>query len=163
MLYLLCKLPVVPCWLVALYALSVTVFTAIQYVMARMVQDSQPVVRVRFHGASPSFAVEPSPGKTIELRCSAGFLLPLTIYRLRPLLPSAASISGPIPIFWCHLSDKLVPAGVYNEQALVALDYITYRAGQYGVKIIAVLADNWQQADSTVNVSLEGSKDCCKC
>ncbi len=30
--------------------------------MARMAQDSQPVARVRFHGASSTFAVEPSPG-----------------------------------------------------------------------------------------------------
>ena len=44
-------------------------------------------------------------------------------------------------------------AGQYNEAALVALDYIVYRAGQYGVKLIAVLADNWQKADSTYNVS----------
>lgn len=43
-------------------------------------------------------------------------------------------------------------AGVYNEAALKALDYIVYRAGQYGVKLMAVLADNWQKADSTYNV-----------
>lgn len=77
----------------------------ITYVMARMVQDGQPVARVRFHGASPSFAVESSPG-------------------------------------------------VYNEAALKALDYIVYRAGQYGVKLIAVLADNWQKADSTYNYAM---------
>lgn len=77
----------------------------ITYVMSRMVQDGQPVARVRFHGASSDFAVETSPG-------------------------------------------------VYNEAALKALDYIVYRAGQYGVKLLAVLADNWQKADSTYNYAM---------
>ena len=50
-------------------------------------------------------------------------------------------------------------AGVYNEAALKALDYIVYRAGQYGVKLIAVLADNWQKADSTYNVRAFAAAD----
>lgn len=44
-------------------------------------------------------------------------------------------------------------AGNYTASAWRAIDYIIARAGQYGVKLIYVIADNWQTADSTINVS----------
>ena len=45
-------------------------------------------------------------------------------------------------------------AGNYTASAWRAIDYIIARAGQYGIKLIYVVADNWQQADSVINVSL---------
>lgn len=44
-------------------------------------------------------------------------------------------------------------AGNYTASAWRAIDYIIARAGQYGIKLIYVVADNWQQADSVINVS----------
>lgn len=41
--------------------------------------------------------------------------------------------------------------GVYNETVFKALDYIIYRAGVYGVKLILTLGDQWNTADSKIN------------
>ena len=51
---------------------------------------------------------------------------------------------------------KLNPpfAGVYNETAFAALDYILDTAAYHGVKVIFTMADNWQYADSKRNVSI---------
>ena len=44
-------------------------------------------------------------------------------------------------------------SGVYNETAFRALDYILDTAAYNGVKIIFTMGDNWQFADSKMNVS----------
>ncbi|KAK9837678.1 hypothetical protein WJX74_002813 [Apatococcus lobatus] len=44
-----------------------------------------------------------------------------------------------------------VSPGNYTASAWRAIDYIIARAGQYGIKLIYVVADNWQQADSVIN------------
>lgn len=41
--------------------------------------------------------------------------------------------------------------GKYNEEAFRALDYIIYRAGRYGIKLILTFADEWNTADSKIN------------
>ena len=44
-------------------------------------------------------------------------------------------------------------SGVYNETAFRALDLILDTAAYNGVKIIFTMGDNWQSADSKMNVS----------
>ena len=44
-------------------------------------------------------------------------------------------------------------SGVYNETAFRALDYILDTAAYNGVKLIFTMGDNWQAADSKMNVS----------
>ena len=41
--------------------------------------------------------------------------------------------------------------GEYNEEAFRALDYIIYRAGHYGIKLILTFGDEWNTADSKIN------------
>lgn len=45
----------------------------------------------------------------------------------------------------------MFPVGKYNEEAFRALDYIIYRAGRYGIKLILTFADEWNTADSKIN------------
>lgn len=42
-------------------------------------------------------------------------------------------------------------AGHYNEVAFKALDYIIYRAGRYGIRLILTFGDEWNLADSKTN------------
>ena len=44
-------------------------------------------------------------------------------------------------------------AGVYNETAFAALDYILDTAAYNNVKVIFTMGDNWQYEDAKRNVS----------
>lgn len=48
-------------------------------------------------------------------------------------------------------SESMLCSGVYNEPVFRALDYIVYRAGVYGIKLILTFGDNWNRADSKRN------------
>lgn len=118
--------------------------------------NSLTTARVFAHGINSTLALQPEQGKhflQVFMHCMV--LLPSFSFVQQCCNPAACLHRPELTTAWrwLLLTDPSFDfrAGQYNEKAFKALDYIIYRAGHYGIKLILTFADEWNTADSKIN------------